>query len=144
MVGPTFLGKTCLMLKIPSRISDRDIYTITKSPPDQYSYSKIKLSEIGDEMEPLNEYENGIIVFDDVLDSSNSRFIDQFFIRGRHKDLDICYLSLSYLYLSKRTIKSNSNKIVLFNQTLKDIGNIYRNVAGYDMSYDEFRELCRN
>ena len=58
------------MLKILSRISDRDIYIITKSPPEQYTNSKIKIKEICDEIKPLNEYENGIIVFDDILGSS--------------------------------------------------------------------------
>ena len=91
LVGPSFSGKTYLMLKILSRISDRDIYIITKSPPEQYTNSKIKIKEISDEIKPLNEYENGIIVFDDVLGSSNSRDIDQFFIRGRHNNLDIYY-----------------------------------------------------
>ena len=80
MVGPCFSGKTFLMLKLLSRISDRDTYIITKSPPEQYSNSKIKIKEINDEIKPLNEYENGIIVFDDFLGSSNSRFIDQFFL----------------------------------------------------------------
>ena len=45
--------------------------------------------------------------------------------------------------MPKRTIRNNSNRIILFNQTLKDIEHIYRDVAGYDMSYDEFKELCR-
>ena len=143
LVGPSFSGKTYLMLKILSRISDRDIYIITKSPPEQYTNSKIKIKEISDVIKPLNEYENGIIVFDDILGSSNSRFIDQFFIRGRHNNLDIYYLSQSYFDLPKRTIRNNSNKIILFNQTLKDIEHIYRDVAGYDMNYDEFKDLCR-
>ena len=143
LVGPSFSGKTYLMLKILSRILNRDIYIITKSPPEQYTNSKIKIKEISDEIKPLNEYENGIIVFDDVLGSSNSRFIDQFFIRGRHNNLDIYYLSQSYFDLPKRTIRNNSNKIILFNQTLKDIEHIYRDVAGYDMKYDEFKDLCR-
>ena len=143
LVGPSFSGKTYLMLKILSRISDRDIYIITKSPPEQYSNSDIEIREISDEIKPLNEYENGIIVFDDVLGSTNSRFIDQFFIRGRHNNLDIYYLSQSYFDLPKRTIRNNSNKIILFNQTLKDIEHIYRDVAGYDMNYDEFKDLCR-
>ena len=82
LVGPSFSGKTYLMLKILSRISDRDIYIITKSPLEQYTKSKIKIKEINDEIKPLNEYENGIIVFDDILGSSNSRFIDQFFLEG--------------------------------------------------------------
>ena len=131
------------MLKIFSRISDRDIYIITKSPPEQYTDSKIKTKEISDEIKPLNEYENAIIVFDDILGSTNTRFIDQFFIRGRHNNLDIYYLSQSYFDLPKRTIRNNSNRIILFNQTLKDIEHIYRDVAGFDMNYDEFEELCR-
>ena len=143
LVGPSFSGKTYLMLKILSRISDRDNYIITKLPPEQYTNSKIKINEISDEIKPLNEYENGIIVFDDILGSSNSRFIDQFFIRGRHNNLDVYYQSQSYFDLPKRTIRNNSNKIILFNQTLKDIEHIYKDVAGYDMNDDEFKELCR-
>ena len=91
LVGPSFLGTTYLMLKTLSRIPDRYIYIITKSPPEQYTNSKIKIKEISDEIKPLNEYENGNIVFDDILGSSNSRFVDQLFIRGRHNNLDIYY-----------------------------------------------------
>ena len=134
LVGPSFSGKTYLMLKTLSRIPDRDIYIITKSHPAQYTDSKTTNKEIGDEIKPLNEYENGIIVFDDILGSSNSRFIDRFFIRGRHNNLDIYYVSQSYFDLSKRTIRTKSNKFILFNQTLQDIENIYREVAGYDMN----------
>ena len=43
LVGPSFSGKTYLMLKILSPITDRDIYIITKPPPEQYSNSKIKI-----------------------------------------------------------------------------------------------------
>ena len=125
MVGPSFSGETYLTLKTLSRIPNRDIYIITKSHPDQYSNSKIRIKELGDEIESLNEYENGVIVFDDVLGSSNSRFIDPFFNRGRHNNLDIYYLSQSYFDLPKRTIRNNSKKIILFNQLLKDIEHIY-------------------
>ena len=131
------------MLKILSRIPNRDIYIITKSPPEQYTNFKIKIKEISDGIKPLNEYENGIIVFDDILGSSKSRFLDQFFIRGRHNNLEVYCLSQSYFDLPKRTIRNNGNKIILFNQTLKDIEHIYRDVAGYDMSCDEFKDLCR-
>ena len=74
LVGPSFLGKTYLMLKILSRIPNRDIYIITKSTPEQYSISKIRTKEISDEIKPLSEYKNVIIVFDDILGSSNSRY----------------------------------------------------------------------
>ena len=48
LVGPSFSGKTYLMLKIRSRIPNRDVYIITKSPPEQYSNSKIKIQELSD------------------------------------------------------------------------------------------------
>ena len=130
LVVPSFSGKTYLMLKFLSRIPYRDTFIITKSSPEQYFNSKIKIKEISDENKSLNEYENGVVVFDDVLGSSNSRILDQFFIRGRHNNLDIYYLSQSYFNLPKRTIRDNSNEIILFNQTLKDIEHIYRDVAG--------------
>ena len=114
IVGPSFSGKSYLMLKILSQMRDRDIYIFTKSPPEQYSNTKIKIKQISDEIKPVNEYQNGIIVFDDALGSSNSKYIDQFFIRGRHNNLDIYYLSRSYFDLPK-TIRNNSNKIILFN-----------------------------
>ena len=141
LVGPSVSGKTYLMLKALSRIPDGDIYINTESPPEQYTNSKIKVKEISDEIKPLNEYENGIKVSDDILGSSNSRFKDHFFIRGRHNILDNYYLSQSYFDLPKKTIRNNSNKIILFNQTLKYIEHINRDVAGYDMNSDEFKEL---
>ena len=63
--------------------------------------------------------------------------------RGRHNSLDIYYLSQSYFDLPKKTVRNNSNKIFLFIQILNDIEHTHRDVAGYDMSYDEFRELCK-
>ena len=45
LVGHSYSGKTYLMLEIPSRIPDRDIYIITKSPPEQYSNSQIKVKK---------------------------------------------------------------------------------------------------
>ena len=132
------------MLKIVSRITlDQNIYIFTQSLLEQYSISNFKNKEIREEIKPLIEYENAIIVSDEILGSSNSRDIDQFFTRGRHNDLDTYYLSQPCFDLPKGTIRTNSNKTSLFNQTLKDIENIDRDVDGYDMSYDEFKQLCR-
>ena len=130
------------MLKLLSRITNRDIYIITTSPPKYYSNSKTKFKEIGAEIQPLNEHENAIMVFDDILGSSNGRYIDQTFIRVQHNNLDFRYLSQFCFDLPKRIIRNESNKTFLFNQTLKDIKNLCRDVAGYDMSFDDFKELC--
>ena len=92
MVGPSFSGKTYLMLKLLSRIPNRDVYINTKSPPEQYSNSKLKTKEITEEIKPLSEYEKTVVVFDDILVSPNSRHVDHFLIRGRHNDINIYYL----------------------------------------------------
>ena len=91
----------------------------------------------------MNEYENAIIVSDDILGSTNSSYIDEFSITGRHKKLDIFYLSHSFFILTKGTTLDISNKKRLINQTLKDIENMYTDVGGIDMNYDEHKELCR-
>ena len=69
--------------------------------------------------------------------------MDQFFIRGRHLTLDIYYLSQSCFNIPTKSNRNNGNKILLLNQTLKDIENRYRNVGGYDMCNDELEHLCR-
>ena len=132
------------MLKILSRIPDQDIYKTTKSPPEQYSKSKVKIEEIGEKIKPLNEYENAIMFLHDVLVSSNSRLVDQFFVKSRHNNLDIQYLSQFHFDFPKRTIRDNGNKKLLFNQTLKDVEIIYREVAGYDMSMKKLKKYAEN
>ena len=92
---------------------------------------------------PLNEYKNGVIVFDDILGSSKGKYVDQFFIRGRHNNLDFYCLSQSYFVLPKRTIRKICNKNVLFNPTLEEMENICRDVGGFDMCYDEFKHFCK-
>ena len=72
------------MWKIFSRIPPRDVYIITKLTPELYSNSKIKNKEIGEQTKLLSKRENAIIVFDDNLGTSNRKYLDQFFVRGRH------------------------------------------------------------
>ena len=143
LVRPSFSGETYLVLKNFSRLPDRYIYIIIKSPPEKHSDCKTKMKENVEETKPLNEYKNAIMVFDDILGTSKGNYIEQFFKRGRHKTLDIFCLSQPFFDLPKRTKRNNSDKITLFNRTLKNIENVWRDVGGYDMSYDEFKQVCR-
>ena len=105
------------------------------------------MKEIAEEIKPLSEYENAVIIFKDNLGPSSGKYIDQFFTRGRRIILDFYYLSQCYFDIPKRTIRNKRNsskKLILFNRTLEDIKNIHRDVGGYDMSYNELKELCRN
>ena len=146
IVGPSFCGKTLLLINKLQLIRldspEQKIRIITRSP-EQYSKIEIDVSVEEDlEDRTLQDFQNCCVVFDDMLDTSQ-KLIDPFFTRGRHNDLDVYYLSQSYFDLPKRTIRNNSNIIILFQQTLKDVEHIYRDIAGFDMSYEEFKELCR-
>ena len=143
LVGHSFLGETYIMLKILSPVSNRDTYIITKSPPAQYSNSKFKIKETAEEINSLNENDNAIRVFDDILGSSKGGFLNQFFHREQQKNLETYYLSQSCFGLLKRTMRNICDKNLLFIRTFNHIENIYRDVGGYDKSYDEFKELCR-
>ena len=67
--------------------------------------------DLGDKS--IQDFQNCCVVFDDMLDS-NQKLIDPFFTRGRHKSCDVYYLSQSYFEVPKRTIRNNSNIIILF------------------------------
>ena len=147
IVGPSFCGKTHLLLNKLQLIRldnpEQKICIITRSP-EQYNKIEIEDVSVEEDLEDrsIQDFQNCCVVFDDMLDTSQ-KLIDPFFTRGRHNDLDVYYLSQSYFDLPKRTIRNNSNIIILFQQTLKDVEHIYRDIAGFDMSYDEFKELCR-
>ena len=147
IVGPSFCGKTHLLLNKLQLIrlydKEKQIHLITRSPGQNTNTEIEDISveeDLGDKS--IQDYQNCCVVFDDMLDS-NQKLIDPFFTRGRHNDLDVYYLSQSYFDLPKRTIRNNSNVIIFFQQTLKDVEHIYRDIAGFDMSYDEFKSLCK-
>ena len=147
IVGPSFCGKTHLLLNKLQLIRldnpEQKICIITRSPEQ---YNKIEIEDVSVEEDlgdkSIQDFQKCCVVFDVMLDS-NQKLIDPFFTRGRHNDLDVYYLSQSYFDLPKRTIRNNSNIIILFQQTLKDVEHIYRDIAGFDMSNDEFKSLCR-
>ena len=90
----------------------------------------------------IHDFQNCCVVFDDILDS-NQKLKDPFFTRGRHNDLNVYYLSQSHFDLPERTIRNISNIIILFQQILKGVEHIYRDIAGFGISYDEFKSLCK-
>ena len=115
---------------------------VNYASPEQYEDIDIQGIEVEENVGDLEEYRGCCVVFDDLLDS-NQWLIDPFFTRGRHKFCDVFYLCQSYFDAPKKTVRNNSNTIILFQQTLKDVEHIHRDIAGFDMSYEEFKSLCR-
>ena len=78
-----------------------------------------------------------------MLGAPNSSQIDEFFTRGRHENFDVYYISQSYFGFPRQSIRNNSDIIILFKQTLRDVECMYKIIGGHDMKYDEFKEMCR-
>ena len=138
IIGFSNCGKIYLMNHILHQ-KHEPIFIITKS---LNQYPKIK-AQTSDEIQPLNEHGNSVVVFDDMLLSKQESNIDLFFTRGRHNKIDIYYKSQSYFHLPKNTIRNNSNIIIFFKQTLRDIILFVHDIAGLDMNLEQWKQLCR-
>ena len=137
VIGPSNVGKTYYMLKMLEKIGNkRPIHIITRSP-NQYPNYKTST-----EIKPINKYKELVVVFDDMLGAKNSSQIDEFFTRGRHEDLHVYYISQSYFALPRQSIRNNSDILILFKQTLRDVQSMYYDIGAYDMKFDEFKEMC--
>ena len=77
-----------------------------------------------------------------MLGARNSSQLDECFTRGKHEDLDVCYFSQCYFGLPSQSFRTNSDRLILFKQTLRDVQSMYFDIGAYDMIYDEFKEMC--
>ena len=137
VIGPSNVGKTYYMLKVLEKIGNkRPINIITRSP-NQYPNYKTST-----EIKPINKYKGSVVIFDDMLWAKNSSQIDEFFTRGRHEDIDVYYISQSYFALPRQSIRNNSDRLILFKQTLRDVQSMYYDIGAYDMNYDELKLMC--
>ena len=78
-----------------------------------------------------------------MLGAKISSQIDEFFTRGRDEDLDVYCISQSYFALARQSIGNNSDRLILFKQTLRDVQSMYHDIGVFDMIYGEFKEMCR-
>ena len=137
VIGPSNVGKTYYMIKVLEKIGNqRPIHIITRSPNQYPNY------KTNNEIKPINKYKGSVVIFDDMLGAKNSSQIDEFFTRGRHEDLDVYYISQSYFALPRQSIRNNSDRLILFKQTLRDVQSMYYDIGAYDMNYAEFKEMC--
>ena len=93
-------------------------------------------------MKPINKYKGSVLVFDDMLGARNSSQLNEFVTRGRHEDFDVYYISPSYFALPRQSLRNNSDRLILFKQTLREVQSMYYDIGAYDMNYDEFKQMC--
>ena len=131
------LAKLFTFSKYLKKGNKRTILIITRSSNQYPSY------KTSSDIKPIDNHKGSVVIFDEMLGARNSSQIEEFFTRGRHESLGVYYISQSYFGLPRQSNKNNSVIIFLFRQTLRDVECIYRDFGGYDMKYDEFKEMCR-
>ena len=77
------------------------------------------------------------------MGAKNSSQTDEIFTGSRHEDLDVYYITQSYFALPRQSIRNNSDRLILFIQTLRDVQSMYHDIGAFDMVYDEYKEMCR-
>ena len=126
------------MLKVlEKRSNKKPIHILTRSP-SQYPNYKTSIH-----IKSMDKNEGSVVIFDDLLGPRNSSQKDECFTRGRREILDIYYISQGYFGLSRQCIRNTIDRILLFKQTLRDVESMYKDIGGYDMRCDEFKEVCR-
>ena len=66
----------------------------------------------------------------------NQKALDPFLTRGRHKDLDVFYLSLSLFNPPKQTIRNTHNNIIILLKQNSKYVDLYRDIEVFGRTYD--------
>ena len=86
--------------------------------------------------------DKNLMIFDDCILGSQSK-AEAYYTRGRHNNCDSFYISQSYFLLPRKTIRENSNFIILFPQDIKNLTHIHQDHAS-DMPLEEFKRFCNS
>lgn len=156
IIGPSGCGKTNLvftMLTHENGIKFENVYVYSKTL-DQVKY--VMLDRILSEVREVNLFKfhenetviapekalpNSVFIFDDVI-CETQNIVRAYFSRGRHNNVDVCYLAQSYSRVPKQLIRDNSNFIVLFKQDEMNMKHVYEEHCSSDIKYSEFKDFC--
>jgi hypothetical protein len=95
-----------------------------------------------DDLLPLEDVpENSVVIFDDVVCEKQDN-IARYFSMGRHKNVDIFYLTQTYTAVPKQLVRDNVNFLILLRQDLLNLQLVFRDHVAPDMTFNEFTDLC--
>lgn len=157
MTGRSGTGKTYCILSLlyhPNGLKFENIYIYSKTLFQPiYVFLKKVIDSIkgincfffsnNDEViPPENVKPNSIILFDDVV-NHNQNQIKSYFCMGRHKGVDVIYISQSWAAIPKHLIRENANFAILFKQDNMNLKHVYDDFAlSTDMTFNQFKDMC--
>ena len=92
----------------------------------------------------LNPKKKNLIIFDDCVNMKNQSVMESYYTRGRHNNCNCIYLSQSWFELPKKSIRNNSNFIILFELGKRDSSLIYSDIFSNVLEKDEWNMLTSN
>ena len=92
----------------------------------------------------LNKNKKNLIIFDDCVNIKNQNVMESYYTRGRHNNCNCIYLSQSWFELPKRSIRNNSNLIILFELGKRDSSLIYSDLLSTIIEKNEWDILSNH
>lgn len=157
IVGPSNCGKTNLMVNLiedKNGLCFENVYIYSKSlfqPLYRYLSKLLKsingigfyeYNENDEVISPTQVKCNSVFIFDDIC-FEKQKVIKEYFSMGRHKLIDVFYLTQSYANTSKHLVRENSNVLIVFKNDKKTLEHIYNDHVGCDMSFNAFLNICK-
>ena len=95
--------------------------------------------------EKLAKKRKHLLIFDDCM-SGPQRSIENFYTRGRHVNCNCIYLTQNWFELPRRTIRSNTNFLLIFPTDQRDLKLIYNDIFALDtqLNKDDFVIFCKD
>ena len=159
--GSSGSGKTNLLMNMILRWLYFDKLYVFSKHLEQPKYVKIQeffddvaektgesILETGNDIEDivsiddLDDTQQNLIIIDDFVTEKNQKCIADLFVRGRHKNASVIYISQSY-FRTPRDIRLNCSYFVFYslNQNKKELSLIY-NDLGSDIEKDVFIKMA--
>ena len=93
----------------------------------------------------LDKTKKHLIIFDDIVCDSNKKIVEDYFIRGRHSNVNCIYLTQSWFKTQKNCIRDNINFLILFKTNEKNSNAIFRHIIDLDIDRREnLLEYCKS
>jgi len=170
IAGRSGSGKTMMLLNLIWYYLYYDTITIYAKNIEQDTYQTLieKLNEVGEkkniqgflhvgrtiqDIKPIEDYNpqfQNLIIFDDFLtDKKANHLINDYFIRSRHRNCSVIYLSQLYYKAnddSLSEIRKNCNYFALFKGLKSSLPSMYGELGGMldkDTFYDMYSECTK-
>lgn len=130
-------GKYQLLQKIIKSIEESEEFKEVGDFPIAYFAEDVKNVV---PLEKMDETKDNIIIFDDFITSKNQIPMIDMFIRGRHKNASVIYLTQSY-WSTPRDIRINCTHYMLFGSPNNRDLNLILGDHCRDMDKEEFKEI---